>query len=105
MGWVVGIVIGAWFVLGSPQDDVAGWFWPKGPAPWEEVDAFYYPDRYNLSISINHYNVETVENCRDWAYAEATFRRDPKMMRGDYECGVGQLEKFGSITVYRLTVQ
>ncbi|MCZ6745364.1 MAG: hypothetical protein O7D31_11925 [Alphaproteobacteria bacterium] len=103
MAWILVIVIVAWFVLGDPSKNVANWFWPNNPAPWEDVDAFFYPNRHNLRISKANYNVGTVENCRDWAYAEAAIRRDPDMKRSDYECGIGRLEKIGSVTVYRIT--
>ena len=33
-----------WAVLGSPMNYAAGMFWPAKPAPWEAVDAYYYPD-------------------------------------------------------------
>ena len=103
MGWIFILAIVVWFVFSNPKSDVADWVWSNSPAPWEEVDAFFYPNRHNLSISKAHYNVGTVENCRDWAYAEAALRGDPNMQRSDYECGIGQLEKFGDLTVYRLT--
>ena len=72
--------------------------------PWLPWQSTAYPNRHNLSISKAHYNVGTVENCRDWAYAEAALRGDPNMQRSDYECGIGQLEKFGDVTVYRITM-
>ena len=50
MGWLITIGIGLWFFLGEPAKDVANWFWENSAAPWEEVDAFYYPNRSNLTV-------------------------------------------------------
>ena len=103
MGWIFILAIVAWFVFSNPKNDVANWFWSDSPAPWEEVDAVFYPNRNNLSISKARYNVGTVENCRDWAYAEAALLSDPTMQWSDYACGIGQLEKVGGLNVYRIT--
>ncbi len=35
----------------------------------------------------------------------AAVESDPDLRRGDYECGVGELEGFAGMTVYRITVR
>ena len=94
-----------WFVFGDPAKNVADWFWSSSAAPWEEVDAIYYPNRYNLTVHRSRQDVGSVEHCRAWVNAEAARRNDPDLKRGDYECGIGRLGTFGSIGVYRLTVR
>lgn len=51
-GWPLFLLLGAgalWFWLGDPPKDAANWFWPDSPAPWEQVDAVYYPDNSDLT--------------------------------------------------------
>ena len=43
-----------WEVFGHPKQDITNWFWPNGPAAWERVDAFYYPDRGSLTASLDN---------------------------------------------------
>jgi hypothetical protein len=95
----------AWAVFGTPNSDLAGLFWGKGPAPWESVDAFYYPNRHNLSVHRAAHNVGSLDGCRAWVRKAARADADPALTRGDYECGVGKLEPFGGMTVYRITVR
>jgi hypothetical protein len=99
------LLIGAWFYFGDPPGTVAGWLWPNDAAPWEQVDAFYYPDRGNLAVDQRRRDVGSVEGCRDWVFAAAAANNDRSLRRGDYECGVGLIESFGGIGVYRLTVR
>lgn len=94
-----------WMVFGSPTKDLAGLFWADSPAPWEKVDAFYYPDRHNLSIHRAAYDLGSLNGCRSWVMTMATANADPGVHRGDYECGVGKLREMGDLTVYRLTVR
>lgn len=79
-----------WFAFGEPGRTIAGWFWEYDAAPWERVDAFYYPDRNNLEKFKQHSNVGGVEKCRAWVIDKAAENEDPYMQRGDYECGVGE---------------
>lgn len=97
--------LGLWAAFRSPANDVAGLFWPERPAPWEAVDAFYYPDRQNLSVHREARGVGGVDGCRSWARAMAETHADPGVRRGDYECGVGKLREWGDLTVYRITVR
>jgi len=102
---VVGIVL--WFWLGDPQRDVADWFWPATAAPWESVDAFYYPDRGNLTVHQERRGLDSIKECRVAVRTMALEFNDIALIRGDYECGVGELEgrQFGGITVYRITAE
>jgi hypothetical protein len=85
--------------------DITSSFWPDGPAPWEKVEPVYYPNRNNLLVHRFGPQVDSVEACRAWVYAEAARNGDPNLNRGDYGCGVGYKENFGSMRVYRLTVR
>ena len=105
MPWIVIIIVGAWFIFGNPSKDIANWLWDDGPAPWEKVDAFYYPDRNNLFVDRSARGFVGLEECRDWVYSKAARNGDPTLERGDYECGVGRLGSFGDIGVYRLTLE
>ena len=105
MPWLIVIVAALWFIFGDPKKNVANWFWEYDQAPWEEVDAFYYPNRDNLTIDMREYNVGSVENCRAWVYQQGAAKGDPHLTRGDYECGVGFVKYFGSLKVYRITIR
>ena len=93
-----------WAIFGDPGRDLAGWFWKYDAAPWERVDAFYYPDRGNLDVFNQHSDVGGVEECRAWALDMAIANGDPSMSRGDYECGVGEPKEWYGMKVYRTTV-
>jgi hypothetical protein len=99
------LLIIVWAVFGSPLTNIANLFWSEGSAPWERVDAFYYPDRSNLTVHRVSYNLGSIGNCRAWVLTEAAHNNDPGLARGDYECGVGEIEKMGDLTVYRITVR
>ena len=102
------VIIGGlawWFVVGEPIVTIVNRFWPETPAPWEDVDAVYYPDRGNLLVEVSAPHVGTVEACRAWVYDRAAANSDPTLTRGDYECGIGFLRNMGSLRVYRLTVR
>ena len=97
--------LGLWLTFGGPADNLAGLFWAERPAPWEKVDAFYYPDRHDLSVHRAARDVKSLDGCRSWVRAMAEVGTDPGMERGDYECGVGKLREMGDVTVYRFTVR
>lgn len=84
---------------------IAGWFWPKSPAPWETVDAFYYPSKTNLPIDRREYDMPSMESCRRWVFQQAALNGDPKLERGDYECGVGLVRNVGDLRIYRLSLR
>lgn len=94
-----------WLAFGNPADSLAGLFWAGSPAPWEKVDAFYYPNRHNLSVHRTALNVGSLDGCRSWVQAMAEANADPGVRRGDYECGVGKLQEIGDLTMYRITVR
>ncbi len=52
MPWIVIAAIGLWFFFGTPAKTLANWFWTDSAAPWETVDAFYYPDRSDLTNNL-----------------------------------------------------
>ena len=86
--------------------DVAGFFWPDRPAPWEHVDPIFYPNRNDLSRHELGPRVDNLEACRAWIYAEAVRRGDPSLKRGTFECGVGSKQRLADGTrVYRITVR
>lgn len=95
----------AWWAFGDPAKSVAGWFWPSDAAPWEKVDAFYYPDRTDLSRHTLMPGLSKADDCRMWVRQEAAFLNDPGMVRGDYECGIGKISNEYDLAVYRLTVR
>jgi hypothetical protein len=99
---IIGLIL--WFIFGDPGRTVAGWFWEYDAAPWERVDAFYYPDRSNLEKVQQHSNVGGVPECRAWVNKMAAAKGDPYMRRGDYECGVGEPKDMYGMKVYRTTV-
>lgn len=104
-GWILGAVALLWLVFGNPGGTIAGWFWPETNAPWERVNAFYYPDRNDLTHDERKLDVGSVEACRDWVDGQARAAGDPDMMNSDYECGVGCKEEGGGMYVCRLTVE
>jgi hypothetical protein len=68
------------------------------------VDAFYYPDKSNLRVSLETHDVGGLAQCRTWANSAAAKQNDPRLERGDYHCGVGYLYAQGSLNS-RLTVR
>lgn len=94
-----------WGALGNPTQTITGWIWPHSPAPWESVDAFYYPDKSDPNISLENYDVGGLVQCRAWANSAAAKQKDPQLERGDYYCGIGYLNAQGSLGTYRLTVR
>ena len=50
-------VFGLWFTLGGGHLNLANWFWSSSDAPWEAVDAFYYPDRNDRIFHLVHRDV------------------------------------------------
>ena len=70
-----------------------------------QVDAFYYPDRGNLTEHVEWLDVGSVEECRLIVFKAAAENGDPNMQLGDYECGVGPTGTFGDLKVYKETVR
>lgn len=101
--WIVGIVLIFWMFSAAPSF-LASVFWSESNAPWEKVDAFYYPNADNLTEWESQMNVGSVQACRDWVEDSAAAKGDSNLERGDYECGVGCKSKNG-FNVCRLTVE
>ena len=96
----------AWATLGSPKQDAANIFWGDNPAPWEQVDAFFYPSRSNLLVDVRRLNLRSLDECRNWVREQARQNGDSSLSRGSYECGVGFLGTVaGSLRMYRRTVR
>jgi hypothetical protein len=70
-----------------------------------QVDAFYYPNKHDLTVHREVLDVGSVDACRDAVFALSAENGDPDMLRGDYECGVGPKDSFGRIPVYEETVR
>lgn len=102
---IIVILLVVWAIFGTPLKDVANWFWPESAAPWESVDAYYYPDRYDLSKELSASDVGGLGDCRAWVDYQARLKDDPGILRGDYECGVGEVENLGDLRVYRITIR
>ncbi len=65
-----------------------------------QVDAFYYPNKNDLSVHEAFLDVGSVEACREIARGAAANNGDPNLERGDYECGVGPTaQDFGDLKV------
>lgn len=104
MPFLILIAVGLWFWFGDPKNDAANWFYSNEPAPWETVDAYYYPNLNNLSLFKVKKNLVDLQACRDWVYFMASQNNDSNLNRGDYECGVGKPENKYGLNVYRITV-
>lgn len=105
MPWII-LVIGmlVWFVVGDPPRTVADWFWEYSPAPWERVDALYFPNRNTLTVYEMETDVGSIDNCRAWAKIVADIKGDPNFLRSSYECGIGKPDIEASLPVYRAIV-
>ena len=98
--------VGLWFWFGDPGRFVADQIYKSDAAPWETVDAFYYPDRSNLNIFETKAGLKSVDECRTEVNGLAYAASDAGLRRGDYECGVGKLKgDYYGLSVYRLTVK
>lgn len=93
------------FVFGSPGKTAADLLWQNDAAPWEKVDAFYYPDKADLTDFKAVRDLGSVQECRDSVLAMAAANGDPGLIRGDYECGVGKIKDFGGVGMYRVTTR
>jgi hypothetical protein len=101
----VGVVLLVWFVLGEPLTHVANLFYGSGPAPWEEIDLVYLPDKRSPSVNEITSDLGNLEGCRTWARHMAVQQDDLRMERGSYECRTVSASLFGSKRSYRLSLQ
>lgn len=101
MPFIIGALI-LWAIFGSPKHDLADWFYKYEPAPWETVDAFYYPDNNNLAKYSGAYGLKTLDECRDWATRQAIAHNDGFFYHSSYLCWIGKTDKeFAGMQVYR----
>jgi hypothetical protein len=106
MKLLVPALIATWLAWGSLKQDAAKQLWPDSAAPWETVDAIYYPSRNDLMVYRRMTDLASVDACRLWVRDIAASMGDPGISRGDYECGVGKLYAISNdLIVYRLTVR
>ena len=69
---------------------IANTFWAHEPAPWEPVTAHYYPTGVQNFDNVRRGPpFRTLNECREWAFAEAKRDGNPGFMQGDYECAIG----------------
>lgn len=101
---VLGAMV-AWVFFGDPADTTANAMWPDSAAPWEEVRAFYYPDRNDLSRSSTVHGLTSLAECRGSVSAIAAENGDPNLVRGDYECGIGCDDTEAGFEVCRITAR
>ena len=74
-------------------------------APWETVDAYFYPDRSNLEKFERQDGLESVDACKMWVNAAAARANDSSIRRGDYQCGVGESDSLAGMKIYRVVVK
>ena len=103
---IAGIVAGlfAWFALSNPKQDIADVIWPKSPAPWEQVDAYYYPYRDQTQQSHSAFHFQSVKDCRDWIEGKALEYGDTNPGEGAWRCAIGEYDKMSEQQTYRLTL-
>jgi hypothetical protein len=92
-----------WAAIGDPIQTMADWLWPRSPAPWGSGDAIYYPDKANQLVSVDNQDVGSLTRCRAWVISVAK-QSDPRLQRGDYQCGVGYRSSAG-LNIYRMMVR
>lgn len=105
MIWILLFLFASWFYFGDPPKDLANLFWENDAAPWETVDAYYYPNRNNLHHYEEMLGLPSVEHCREWVRAVAAINGDSALARGGYECAIEILDYYGGLPVYRTTVR
>lgn len=106
MPFILIAALALWWFFGDPGTTVADWLYPDEAAPWETVDAFYYPNRQDLTKHEEFKGLDSVTGCRSMVQNMALRHNDQLITKGDYECGVGQLKgDFAGLNVYRLTVK
>lgn len=94
--WIAFFALILWIAVGNPPNDVANVLYVKSVAPWENVVAFYYPDKTNLTRGVQNSEVDSLESCRAWAGTIVARSNDPAMQTTDYECGIGCKQAAGA---------
>lgn len=86
---------------------VADLFWVDGPAPWEHVDGYFYPDKNDKSKKEIVRKIGGLQECKEWGEAKSNSIGDPLQVRSTYECGVGEFleeAKEWGLDVHRLVI-
>ena len=91
--------------LAAFRGNIADWLWPTSVAPWEDVDAFYYPQSASVPSDDRKYGLASVDSCRRWVLSQAALRGDSKLEMTDYECGIGYVQNVGDLRKYRLILR
>lgn len=105
MPYLIIFAVGLWFLIGDPPKSIANAFWESAAAPWETVDAYYYPNRSDLSVFQSISGLSSVDDCRVWVRMTAAVNDDIGVVRGDYEYAIQVIDTFAGINVYRTTVR
>ena len=85
MPLIILLAIGVWFMFGDPPKTVVNWFWESDAAPWETVDAFYYPNRNDLTQFQKMPGLNSLDDCRNSVRSITAKNGDSGIIRGDYE--------------------
>lgn len=93
-----------WFALGDPLLHIANLLYPDGPAPWEEIDLAFMPDRDDPRSELLFPDLRTLDECRTQARMQADQHDDYEMNRSLWTCRVVHPKLFGDERVMRLTV-
>ncbi len=101
------VVVIIWAVVDFKElkFDIADFFYEDSPAPWENVDLHYYPDKNDRFTSKKIFGVGSLDGCRSVVHQLAADNDDSNLQVGDYECLVGlwKLTESGS-PIYRLVL-
>jgi hypothetical protein len=79
--------LGLWLAFGDPPKATADLFWPQSEAPWESVDAFFYPDKGNRIEAKVQRGLDSVQACRQWVDQQVATAAGRGAI--DYRCAVG----------------
>jgi hypothetical protein len=99
------VAIILWFLVGDPPKTIANVFWPRDAAPWETVDAFYYPHRNDLSNYQMISGLKSVDDCRAMIQSIARTYNDGSRTTGAYECAIEIVDSIQGENVYRTTTR
>lgn len=105
-----GIILAVWLLSSDPLKQAAYAFWPNSPAPWEDIEGYYYPDRESQYHRFGRYTrregFASVEDCRRWAMSLAE-RLDREQQRSAaYSCAWGLTDVYEPhLRIYRGTTR
>ena len=101
---LVVMVLLVWLVLGEPLIHVANLLYAAAPAPWEDINLVYHPDKRSPSVNAITSDLGSFAECRSWARHMAAQQDDPRMERGSYQCRTASASLFGAQRSYRLSL-